>query len=1046
MRMRIPTIHIGDCTKCKLISLFFLGLSPFFSFAEQCPVKLVYGRTSLIIPADFNHRGIAQKVCVDSIFSFTENTMRAFELLLGYKLRGEFRLSLFTDLDDYHLALGRNIIWIERQKINPILAQEHTYPIYINTAYSNIKDQLQYCFAHALIKEFLYGTTVAQQLRQVGYKKLPPWFMQGFCAYLAEGWNSSAADEYTYFESQGAFRSPNAIDPLGAQVYGKKIWKDLFVNYGKPVFSAMWFVVKYTGNAEAAFKFQTGQSFAKWNSARTPSTTSTIYSQNEIELIHPYKNLPIKNLFQLGQSHSYAIEWFSIGEQRISIYNSTEKKMVWNCVKPIPSILSNVQFPIFVFNAGGLSDSTTFQIMRSENHKCLIETRNFEATLMRSDTLSGITSLPILWAQCKQNDQSIQGYWIDCFYGLQQSHFYTQSARPQPHFVSSKPTILHDERAAVVSINLNQGFFSIGIEEFQNTFILKFISINKGDEQILRRDTLTTKPIIRGMISEGLGKFSYVQNQGEVWRLRFYQFSNTADYRWQSEVKNSFYNQSFSSNSQLGNILEYSFANKANTIRRLDLNSDTKRELETLVKNNALQDNIPTIPNFDIRYSPDNNQGQNNQDTWHYISSFPMQSWLRRLQKQSQSKYNGNIDSSYNYDFYFLSHGGLFLGNQEYNLLPYMREIGPAMVYNSPFTPQIRLCLLDAKHKHQITAGLLSTIDAGRIGLSLSQIIRLDRFQIEQSLITRNRNYRWNENANKKNTTTFFSLGLSRSWLPNLQLFLGAWGKNDLNFSRVSNPGFANFQHKKYQLYGLQCRMNHFYSSKKPETEMRYFIETEASAQWSTHSSNSSKSGNMLVLFIRSKIYKSFNKWINFKSDISLNLSRGSNKTLFWVGGSEGWTSNDQWETQIHPSFLASQYIYRQQGGFVRGFINGQRMGTGSMAIQNNLVFKPYQLLKKTILKQEFSQSVNMFTFLDVGTAFLNASPADPNNPFNTQIIHRPDYSISVTAKRNPYLVGIGMGLSATILKTPLRYEFAWGIKEGQMQCPVQHLCMSWNF
>ncbi|MSP57267.1 MAG: hypothetical protein EXR17_00210 [Flavobacteriaceae bacterium] len=1045
--MRIPTAKIGDYMICKLVVLFMLGLFPHYSLAEQGPVKLIYGRIALIIPADFNHHAPAQKVCIDSIFGFTESTIQDVELLLGYTLRGEFRLSLYTDLDDYHLALGRNVIWIERQKSKPILAQEHTYPIYINTAYSHIKDQLQYCFAHALIKEFLYGTTVSQQIRQVGYKKLPPWFIQGFCAYLAEGWNSSAADEYTYFESQGAFRSPNAIDPLGAQVYGKKIWRDLFINYGKPVFSAMWFVVKYTGNAEDAFQFQTGQSFEKWNTARTPSNTSAIYSQNEIEFTHPYKNIPIKNLFQIGQSQSYAIEWFSIGEQRISIYNSIKRKMVWNYIAHTPSILSTIQFPIsFLLNTGGLSASKTFQMMRSQNHRFIVETRNFEAKLMRSDTLSGITNLPIFWAQRKEANESIQGCWIDCLYGLQQSHFYSQSSISQPHFVFSKSTILHDERAALVANDLNQGFYSIGIEALQNAFILKFIAINEGDEQILRRDTLTTKPIIRGMISEGIGKFSYVQSQGEVWRLRFYQFSNTADYRWQSEIKNSFYNQSFSSKTLLGNILEYSFANKANAIRRLDLNSDSKGELETLVKNNAIRDNIPTIANFDITHTLDKIPGQNNQDTWHYISSFTMQSWLRRLQKKSQSIYSGNSDSSYNYNFYYLSHGGLFIGNQDYTLLPYMREIGPALVYNSPFTPQIRLCLLDVKHKHQITMGLLSTVDASRIGLSLCQTIQLPHFQLEQSLITRNRNYRLNENANKKNTTTLFTLGLSHWWLPNLQFFMGAWGKNDLNFSRVSNPGFANFQNKKYELYGLQCRANHFYSSKKPTTNTRYFIETEASAQWGTHSSNSSKSGNMLILYIRSKIHKSFNKWVNFKSDMALNLSRGTLKTLFWVGGSEGWTSNNMWETQIHPAFLGSQYIYQQQGGFVRGFINGARIGTGSLAIQNSLHFRPYQLLKQTILKQEFSQSLNMYTFLDVGTAFLNASPADPDNPFNTQIINMPDYSISVTAKRNPYIVGIGMGLSATILKTPLRYEFAWGIKEGKMQSLVQHLCMSWNF
>lgn len=81
----------------------------------------------------------------------------------------------------------------------------------------------------------------------------------------------------------------------------------------------------------------------------------------------------------------------------------------------------------------------------------------------------------------------------------------------------------------------------------------------------LRADTLTEKPIVRGLVIEGQGQLSYVQSEGEVWRLRFYHFKDNSDYRWQSEVKNSFYTQA--SVNGLNNIIESSFASSLTSVR-----------------------------------------------------------------------------------------------------------------------------------------------------------------------------------------------------------------------------------------------------------------------------------------------------------------------------------------------------------------------------------------------------------------------------------------------------------------------------------------------
>jgi hypothetical protein len=87
-----------------------------------------------------------------------------------------------------------------------------------------------------------------------------------------------------------------------------------------------------------------------------------------------------------------------------------------------------------------------------------------------------------------------------------------------------------------------------------------------------------------------------------------------------------------------------------------------------------------------------------------------------------------------------------------------------------------------------------------------------------------------------------------------------------------------------------------------------------------------------------------------------------------------------------------------------------------------------------------------LYGFLDIGTAFIGNSPANPMNPFNTVVVTTPNYWMSITSKRNPYLVGTGLGVSANVLRTPIRYELAFGLKEGKLMSPIQQVCMSWFF
>ena len=60
--------------------------------------------------------------------------------------------------------------------------------------------------------------------------------------------------------------------------------------------------------------------------------------------------------------------------------------------------------------------------------------------------------------------------------------------------------------------------------------------------------------------------------------------------------------------------------------------------------------------------------------------------------------------------------------------------------------------------------------------------------------------------------------------------------------------------------------------------------------------------------------------------------------------------------------------------------------------------------------------------------------------------ITNPNYQISVTAARKPYLIGIGYGLNLEIFGYDVRFEYGHGYKENQWQKPILHIGFGKNF
>ncbi len=999
----------------KILTSLLFGMLAYSSInAKAGSIELAYGRVHL----NFNSSDsdiVQNKPFVDSLFRIAELNYHELEGLLGYKSSLQFTATIYNDINDYHEALKVNAVWLERISGTVNYSQEYNYPIYANCNYDQIRSQFIYSLSHFVFHEFLLGISVRQKLSQTGSHSIPNWFLQGLGAYLASGWNANSADEYAFYECKGGFKSPNQIVPMGAQVYGKKIWRDLFQTYGKSVVSTMMFVLKYTGNAESAIEYVTGKSFDAWDKERLSGQNQPLGTpiNTEIDLPLKYRSIPIKKIVK--HNEKLAIQWFSPGLFKVSMYNSISKKLYDVISYEYPVLLDELNFQPIQLVGFLVKENSSQSLPHSA-----VDLLSMEFVVDRHRTLVFIDSA------------GKRRYSVD--------------------LGEIKIERLLMERLDIARQQNDSIYYAIDIMKIEkDRWVMLFNQSIGNATKTLRVDTLTEKPIVRGLVVEGQGQLSYVQSEGEVWRLRFYHFKDNSDYRWQSEVKNSFYTQS--SVGGLENIIESSFGGSLSSVRLLDPAKETVRELELLAKNDSINNQKKKeVPN---KISSNLEEVDSLHSSWEYLVAFPKRTWTSSINSEKTKYYSGKYDSSKGRNSFYLSQGGLYFGNADYPL-PYLNEIKQYLLYNQPITPEMRFYLIDKNHNYRMSFGILSNLALNRLGLRMQQTIKWGKYQIEQQLLNRSRTFYLNEMSLKKNATNFFSVSIRRNWISNFGLSSGIQIMDDIYFDKIVNPGFSSFKNYRFKTAGLVFGLDWNNRQRAMRLENSWLISLKSSIEINQVSTakvipnrvyvNGNSMGTSYLFHLNLNIDKQLVRGVYFKSNIMANKSAGNALTLFWVGGSEGWISRDMWQNDISTEYSNTKYLYRANGGFVRGFLSGERIGTGSLSIQNEILTQPFKQFGQKIIKQHFYESLTLYGFLDIGTAFIGNSPANPMNPFNTVVVTTPNYWMSITSKRNPYLVGTGLGVSANVLRTPIRYELAFGLKEGKLLPPIQQVCMSWFF
>ena len=977
-------------------------------------IKLNYKRINLILPSGhfFNQD---QKYIIDSLFAFADRTLQKAESQIGYKTSGDMYFELCFDDLEHRAMLKQTQFWQDHQGTSTDFTVDKTFPIGVYQNYNEIKEDIVLFTNYFLLQEFLGGFGIKQRISNSESRHLPKWLTLGYCAVQASPWSAYDEDEYSYFEQLGAFKKLQSIPARAQLIYGKYIWSQLLKQGNRNTISSFWFIIKFTQSINEAFQFQYHQQFDDWiQEVRQSKGYAQTKERTDVSWRGKLKFQPIID-FAKGKGNDIYVMCYQPDEILIKkVHLGTQKQ----------TLLFKIE-TTDINNKHKLSQTEIFV----DSIKQTVTVHQQIGGLLREFTFYEENKR--ISIQCKKLTLE------NCFRGIGFKAF--QMLLPHQLWYID---ILKNQELIRIGYSKNQSLiiteepvFLIGTKN-EKQYLLKFHLLNHETNgiQTLRIDTLDKPSCIKSIAQESENRYSYSEGGTGVWKLRFIEFAKNEDLTWHTGIKGSFFYHKSMGNT----VWETSFDNKEPVIEIFEAHTESKQEIISLIKQSLNKENsVNQLINSDSVQIPQLMPFQ-------FISKFPKRSWERRLNGNLPMYYRGEFQIQPFFNSYYLKHASLQFTNYENLTYGYYLAGKFNQLINNPLTPNLRIEIGDLRSRHLMILHAYSAFTFGRMGLNFDQKIRLSRnVEIAQGFHWRSRNFTISDLSFYRNSLFHSNFTIKRNITSKFNYSLGASFRSDSWYQRLSSLNSIDLKSYRSDILSISWELNKQFQKLNNSKNLLFSgsIQSKISNNYSKQLSLWNQE-----LELQSKIQLNIFKYLNFNSLTKIIHSTGKYKNEYFLGGSTGWISNNQYIATVPPIKNNTPLVIRYWGGNLRGFLIGTRTGSSFFVYNGDILFNIEGIWGSTAEISQFIKRTKIGIWGDAGFAYYFQSPRDLRNPHNTVFTATGNYDLWTSAQRNPWLVSYGFSFHTSLLGLPVKYEYAIPFKQNVRQKNVHLLSLTWDF
>jgi len=370
-----------------------------------------------------------------------------------------------------------------------------------------------------------------------------------------------------------------------------------------------------------------------------------------------------------------------------------------------------------------------------------------------------------------------------------------------------------------------------------------------------------------------------------------------------------------------------------------------------------------------------------------------------------------------------------YFSNQELDL-SYNSNIPVERLYNSPITLFYKGSFPNLLKQSRLNFTAFTNVNRRRIGFQISHQYRLKNQWIDQQIQYRIRQFTISNSNYFRNRSVRYDLGLHRTLLPgnhiHRRLEMNLVLKNHfdqiipLNLSENSTK--SPIQNVYIQTLNWAVHDGFKFPISGINFNSDYFINFE-----NGYYKNADETKWISAVDAKISVSKRF-RMFDWSTRIKARYSFTKTNIFYWLMGNNGWIDPNQFDALSgYSSQFTAKYPLQSVGGNVRGISSASRGGTSFFNLQSEISLPITSLIPSYSINGPFLKSLKLFVWGDVGLAFVNGSPFHYKNPYNTLVYSTPNYLLTATANRDPWISSRGIGLKFRVLEMDFRFEYGLG-------------------
>lgn len=1025
------------------------------------------------------------------------------EKTLDYDLDDKIEFIIFNKLSD----LKQSNIGLETDLQYNIGGVTHIVGskvfLYFNGDHRDFQQQIKAGIAQVMLNQMMYGGSIKDVVRNSTLLTLPDWYMQGLISYLSRDWDAEIENEVKDGVLNGRYEKLNRLTGEEARYAGHSIWRYIADTYGESVISNILYMTRISRNIDSGFLFVLGTSLKNLGYEWLAYYDKMYYNLNKARTL-PQEEPIIKKprhdciFTELEMSPDGRYSAFSandMGLYRVWVRDEqTGKKRKLMKVGYRSLNKADHSFPLMTWHP-----SSQYLALLTEKKGKLILTQydlrtkkktsrpihHFEKILDFSYSPDG-KSFAFSAVQKGQSDIFVYSILGNTYYQVTNDHFDDLN----PRFINNGKDIVFASNRTNDTLQPYDAEL-LPKDASTDLFLFKYSEKNP----LLRR--LTNTPGINEIqpLDFDPSHIAFLSDENGVYNRYLGKLDSTLAYV-DTAAHYNYTTKSFPITNYSRNILKHSTTGKAGKIseiiyadgkykmyyrekatesanagvklqesKYLAINEKNKNKEEEQV----IEPRIPEIPSNRIIniYENTENQPANNgkididnytfegESLEDYGGEEAVQPQTIVLSPDPSRRSNPNpqeptaqdsakafeLPTQRNYDVHFTTNYVVSQLDNSFINSTYQKFTGGGAVFFNPgFNGLFKIGIQDLMEDYKIVGGvrISGNLNSNEYFMSWQNLRdRLDK----QVVFHRQSFLNAVEFAVVRINTHSLTYKVSWPFSEVAAIKGSAIARHDREVLLSTDLGSLQEPNEQTWLGGLKAEYvydNTIARGLNIYNGLRYKVFAEYYHQ----ANNQNKHFTVLGLDFRH--YQKIHRELIWANRFAASSSFGTQKLIYYLGGVDNWFA-PKFDNSI-PIDYSQNYAYQTIATNMRGFHQNVRNGNSFAVINSEIRWPVFRYFFNRPIKSDFVNNFQLIGFGDVGSAWTGTSPYSEDNSLTGQVIEQGPITVRLKNQREPIVGGYGFGARSRILGYFIRFDYAWGVENGQILDPLLYVSLSLDF